>query len=424
MQTLLAFVPQEWQGAVTALSTPVAWLPDWHTAMVNFAWYGDSPWEVLLKRTLVLLPLLLVLVSVWTTMLSVYTLPFRSRRGAFVTALLMSWWDVGRSALGFWTGLTRFLLVAAGWTWGLLRLAGSLFVGLIKRTVQSPLRLLDWTSRSYFKPGVPWVAFLALLFWSGIEATIFMYTLAPTMGEVLAGITGFEPNRAALGVLLWIFLFFLVVGSFACLQVLTEAMRSRRVIDIVQMAFVEFFVMFFEVIFLYRELIDAITPWVAQTTSDAVHLGLTATLLLAAFGWVGVRGMTWFLFGRFGTPAVLAVLARERIAGSDQPFREVPMAHPSPWPIAFESLKRDVDWFKRESRVLVELISVPVLQLLAAAINCIVVVILSRPAFTLPFKSLNQVMAAAPKWWTERPADEMSPVERPEPVAVGGGGLQ
>ena len=53
---------------------------------------------------------------------------------------------------------------------------------------------------------------------------------------------------------------------------------------------------------LYRELIDAITPWIAQQTG--FQLGFISTLILASFGWIGVRAMTWFLFGRFGTPAL------------------------------------------------------------------------------------------------------------------------
>ena len=144
------------------------------------------------------------------------------------------------------------------------------------------------------------------------------------MNEVLAGITGFEPNPYVMAPVLWAFLFFLVLGSFACIQVLGEAVERRRVSGIIQMLFVEFFVMFFEVIFLYRELVDAVTPWIAQQTSEAIQLGIGSTLVLASFGWIGVRGMTWFLFGRFGTPAVISVLARETIT-RDQPGVPAPL---------------------------------------------------------------------------------------------------
>ena len=43
-----------------------------------------------------------------------------------------------------------------------------------------------------------------------------------------------------------------------------------------------------------------------------------------------------------------------------------------------------------------ELLTLPVLPLLAAGFNFGVVVILGKPHFTLPFKSLDQVLASTP----------------------------
>jgi hypothetical protein len=43
-----------------------------------------------------------------------------------------------------------------------------------------------------------------------------------------------------------------------------------------------------------------------------------------------------------------------------------------------------------------ELLSLPVLQLLAAAINFAVVAVQSRPMFSLPFRSLEDILAATP----------------------------
>lgn len=45
---------------------------------------------------------------------------------------------------------------------------------------------------------------------------------------------------------------------------------------------------------------------------------------------------------------------------------------------------------------MLELLSLPVLQLLAAALNFAVVAVQSRPMFTLPFKTLDDVLAATP----------------------------
>jgi hypothetical protein len=161
------------------------------------------------------------------------------------------------------------------------------------------------------------------------------------------------------------------------------------------MVLVELSVIFFEVMFLYREMIDALTPWIAQQTNERLQLGLWATLSLAAFGWVGVRGMTWFLFGRFGTPALLAILGRETVK-QDAPTvaREVSV-DAMKGPIA--ALKAETEWFRAEARKVFELLSLPVLQLLAAAVNFAVVTVTSRPMFSLPFASLDEVLAASPR---------------------------
>jgi hypothetical protein len=43
-----------------------------------------------------------------------------------------------------------------------------------------------------------------------------------------------------------------------------------------------------------------------------------------------------------------------------------------------------------------ELLTLPVLQLMASGFNFWLVVLLGRPHFTLPFRSLEEVMAATP----------------------------
>ena len=50
---------------------------------------------------------------------------------------------------------------------------------------------------------------------TAVEATVFAFTLQPTLNEVFAGLTGFEPNPRVMAPLLWMFLFMLIAGSFA-----------------------------------------------------------------------------------------------------------------------------------------------------------------------------------------------------------------
>lgn len=392
-EAIQSYIPAEWQRTVEFFGAPLWWIPEWQSLALGLAVSGGSGAGVALRVLFLLPPMLLIVVAVWVTMASLYTVPFRSGRARFVTTLALSWWDVGRSIWFFWVGVVRVLVLLLGWVWGLLRLAAGMVVKTLRATLESPFVVLDWTSRRYFRPGVPWIAFLLILAWSALEGTIFTYTLRPTLSEVLANITGFEPNPAIVTPILWILLFLLIAGSFACIEGLAEAIRKRHVPQMVQMVFVEFFVMFFEVVFLYRELIDAITPWIAQQTGGEVQLGLVSTLALASFGWVGIRGMTWFLFGRYGTPALLAILSRETITQEEAAAPARPPVQPGVITQLVAALKQEVQWFKDEGRHAAELLSLPILQLFAAAVNFPVVLVRADPLFRLPFRSLEDVSA-------------------------------
>ena len=394
--------PTEWQSAVLVLVAPMRMLADWQST-ISITWTGGHPAALVLAWVLLLMPALLLAAGAWCTLVSLYTLPFRSGRGSFLTALLMAWWDAGRTIWLFWTGMLRVLIALVGWIIGLVRFGLLMVRNIVLGVFRSPLTLLDWTSRRYFQPGVPWIAFLVLVIWCSIEATIFTFTLQPTLNEVFGGLTGFEPNPRVMAPLLWLFLFMLVAGSFACVQVVTEAIKEKKTGTIVQMLVVESAVMFFEVIFLYRELIDAITPWIAQQSGGSVQLGIGATLALASFGWLGVRGMSWFLFGRFGTPALLAILSRQTISQEGGARLATSPVEPGLWREPVNALKAEAAWFHEEAKRMFELLSLPVLQLLAAAINFAVVAVQSRPMFSLPFKSLDDILAATPMALGSRP---------------------
>jgi hypothetical protein len=164
--------------------------------------------------------------------------------------------------------------------------------------------MLEATSR---RPSTRW-AFVLLIVWSAVEATIFAFTLRPTISELLSDLTGYTVNPIALVVLLWIFLTIIIAGSFACIQVLNDAINAKDIGNIVNMTLVQITVAMFQVLFLYRALIDAMAPWLAQ---QGVALGVVATLGLACCTWIGVRGMTWYLFARSGAPALIALLNRQ-----------------------------------------------------------------------------------------------------------------
>jgi hypothetical protein len=64
------------------------------------------------------------------------------------------------------------------------------------------------------------------------------------------------------------------------------------------------------------------------------------------------------------------------------------------WKGPIAALKAEREWFRKESRELFELVSLPVLQVVAAALNFLFVVFTGRGHFTLPFKSIDDVLQA------------------------------
>lgn len=396
-EAIRTYLPVEWRRPFEFLAAPIWWIPEWQGAVLAAVLSGATTAVLVGKAVLLLPPALLVIVGLWSTMLGLYTIPFRARRSEFLTTVALSWWDAGRSVWLYWAGLVRVVVMALGWIWGLLKLAGRILLRTLRAIFVSPMRFMDWSARRYFQPGVPWLAFLLTVGWSALEATIFTFTLAPTLREVLAAITGYMPESAFMLPVVWLFLFFLIAGSFACIQVLAEAVESREIPRIVEMLFVEFFVMFFEVVFLYRELVDAITPWIAQQTAGEVQMGLWSTLAVASFGWIGIRGMTWFLFARFGTPAMLAVLSRETIEqGEGGEAVAEPADVATAWKEPLELFKEERAWFRGQAEEAFELVTLPVLQLLAAAVNFPVIVLRGEPVFRLPLESLDDVLEVTP----------------------------
>ena len=127
--------------------------------------------------------------------------------------------------------------------------------------------MLDPTSQ---RPVVPW-ALVLLIVWSAIEATIFTVTLRPTASELLSDLTGSQFNPIALVVVLWFFLTIIIAGSFACIQVLKEAINAKDIGNIVSMFAAQLAVAMFQVLFLYRELVDSSRPrWPSKASRSAL----------------------------------------------------------------------------------------------------------------------------------------------------------
>lgn len=392
MFELIERIPEPFRQQVELLIAPLTWIPHLHQILWDFFFAPAPLWLAAVKFIFLAFPALLLVAAVWCTQLSLYTLPFRSARAQFIPTMMMTWWDAVHAVWAYWIGMFRFVGVALGWLVTLGTFMAKLLLEVVRQVALMPFTMTGRMTQSYFTPGVPWVAFVMLIFWCVLEAAIFSYTLMPTVTELLADLVGGESTARYTGLILYFFLLLLIMGSFACVQTLMDAVKKREWKFIVQMVAVEVFVMFFEVMFLYRELIDALTPWIAQQTG--MKLGLTVTLSLSAFGWVGIRGMTWFLFGQYGTPPMLAFIARKPMVDQDQGQAQPvngTLTPPAWWRQPVAELKQEIEWLHAKSEELVDFLVLPALQIAAAALNFGMVLFASRQVFSVPFKNRAEV---------------------------------
>jgi len=142
--------PAQWQGGVLLLLAPLRWLAEVQSTIVQ-AILGAHPAGRLLLWVVLLIPALVIAVGMWCTALSLYTIPFRSGRGTFLTAVLMTWWDAGRCIWLFWSGMLRVGVALVGWVIGSVKFGLLMLKNMLFGLVRSPLTLLDGASRSYFQ---------------------------------------------------------------------------------------------------------------------------------------------------------------------------------------------------------------------------------------------------------------------------------
>ena len=380
-------LPPDWVGLFRVITFPIAWLFPFQDFLIDTTWHSDYVGMSVFKRIFFFLPAVSSLIGLWCTMLGIYTIVFRENRTKFVVTLQILWWDVARCTLFFWAGMARFVWVAFGSFFGMLRLVVEVMLEMIREIFELPFTLTGSLAKNFRQPGVPWLAFLLTIFWCIIEATMFTYILAPTFSEVLSDLVGTESHRF-LGLFLFIILGAMIGGSFACMHVLVEAVNKRQYRQIFQMMIVEFFVMFVEVVFLYRELIDALTPWIAQQTG--IEMGIVPVILFASFGWLGVRSTVWFLFARYGTPTMVAIIARQRLPEEQQAMSTTERSEER-WDKVVVKLKSEQNWFTQRAQMLIEAATLPIFQIIAAGINFMVVLFTNKPLFNLPFKTLAEV---------------------------------
>lgn len=357
--------------------------------MVPWVFEGDL-WLVIIKVIFLFLPILLILVGFYCSVVSFLTFFFRANRIDFIATVLITWWDAGKAILTFWGGFFKFLFLLFGLSVNALKIITIGLFYLTKELVSFPFNLTRKALKNYLAPGVPWLAVFITLFWILLESFIFSYILTPMVIEIISQLGDVEPPRVIVTVVLFMFLFLFIGGSFACMAGLVESLAKKQIAKMLEMLGLEIIIMLFEVLFLYREFVDSLAPWLAQMTGESVQLGLGSILVIASFAWLGVRTSTWFFFAKYGTPTLLRIISREGIQ-SKSASSSSSNAHAHWSKQIVDNLKKETNWFAQMSNDLLEAFILPPAQILAVMTNFTMVLLTTKNLFNMPLKSIKEI---------------------------------
>ncbi|MBN1113866.1 MAG: hypothetical protein JXA66_00855 [Oligoflexia bacterium] len=381
-----------WKVVLSVLFFPLFF----QAVFLSFAWGGGNPfWIMLFKRVALLLPVLILILACWTTMASVLTVILRENRKNYITGIILCWWDFGRTIFSFWGGILRFLVYLVGTVLILIKIAVIMVWLFIQDMFFVPFRFIRSVSESMLTPGIPWIAVILTLVWTLIEATIFTYVTSPLVVDTLANVTGNQLSENFIRIPLFLFMLFIVLGSYAILANWTDTIKNKNYAAMVKIGVIELVAMFVEVVFLYREFVDALVPWFAQHSSGNFQLGITGTLLISVFTWVGVRGISWFLFASHGTPTLMAIIQGGGLktpSGAANVQQTKTSSVPTYTKAYITHFKNEMEWVQKKGDELLAAFIMPPLQVIAAGVNFCTLLFIGYRFFQLPFKTMEEIL--------------------------------
>ena len=355
---------------------------------------GDSMPIVMAKWFFLLLPVMAMIWAYWVTIVGVISLVVRPERRAFMTQVMMTWWDLGHSVLSYWSGIIKFAGRLIFFTMLCLRFTAVGLIFLVHDILMIPWRMMANVGGNVVAGGVPWIAVCLTMFWCFLEAVIFTYVTTPLVLDTLSNMTGGGLTEAQIRLPLFMFMLFIVLGSYSVLSTWATALATKNVGSIVKIGAIEMVAMFVEVVFLYREFVDALVPWFAQHSSSGFELGIFGTLAIAGTTWFGVRAMSWFLFASSGTPMIQAIIQGHGIkmkSGSAASNAKAALVYTDQF---VGRLKDDEKWLRLQIEEVIGAFVLPPLQIVACAINFVTLLLTNKHLFELPFKDINELKEA------------------------------
>jgi hypothetical protein len=364
-------------------------------SFIYFAWGADDQlWMMILKRLFLLLPVFAIILGCWVTIACLITVIIRQNRRDFIISLFITWWDLGKSIVAFWGGVFKFVFYLVGGLLGLLKITFLAIWSIIQEILFTPFRLLRYAGQSVVSSAIPWIAVVLTIFWCLIEAVIFTYVTTPLVVDTFSNITGEQLSENFIRIPLFVFLLFIVMGSYAVLSTMVNAVKTKNISAIIGIGVIEMVALFVEVVFLYREFVDSLVPWFAQY-SENFELGVFWTLAIAAFVWFGIRSLSWFLFASHGTPTIMAVIQGKGLAAESR-GTQVKSRYSGILSAFMEKIKADMSWIQTKSEEILAAFILPPLQVVAAGINFCTLLITSSHLFEIPFKNFEDILHSRP----------------------------
>lgn len=362
--------------------------------LLAFAWGADGNfWMMVAKRLFLLLPSFAFIGACWLTIPSLLTVIVRANRKEFVTSLFVTWWDLGKAVVSFWGGIFKFILQCVGSVVGLVKILVVSIWTIVLEVISLPFRLLRSAGQSLSSSTVPWIAVVLTIFWCLIEALVFTYVTTPLVSDTLSNISGEQLSAGVIRIPLFVFLLFVVLGSYAVLSNFVNALRSRNVAGIITISVIELVVLSVEVMFLYREFVDSLVPWFAQY-SQGFELGMFWTIAIASLTWFGVRSISWFLFAGAGTPTILSII-QGKGAGTQPVVRQNEEKRSTIFSNHFiNSIKEETSWIRTKGDDLLAAFILPPLQVVAATVNFCTLLVNGKHLFDLPFTSVYAILSS------------------------------
>jgi len=344
---------------------------------------------MVIKRIFLLIPVLVIILSCWLTVGCLIAIIFRQRK-KYINSIFYQWWELFRAIFTYWSGIFKFALHLCMALIGFFKtIILGLFI-LLQDIFYIPFNVVRNIGGNIIAPGIPWIAVTLTIFWCIFEAAIFTYVTSPIVIDTLSNITGEQLSETFIRLPLYGFMLFIILGSYSVLSIWTQSVRSKDWASIIKIGMIELVTLFVEVMFLYREFVDALVPWFAQH-SDGFELGLFGTITIACMTWFGMRSLSWFLFAGHGTPTIMAIIQGSGLKSSKSKDKETPLSE-SFTINTFSRIKDEMTWVNEKGDELIGSFILPPLQVIGSAVNFCTLLILADRLFELPFTSMDDVV--------------------------------